>query len=128
MDSFTPQGSVHENVKELRGYLGLHDRHGTRKALLPRDELAAMIRERHDRELNGSTVQRWEDQTEPDLVSIAIMADLAETTFEEFALGQGGAARFAVRDPTASGVLVAVPAPRRGLGVARPTRRRKGQR
>jgi hypothetical protein len=88
MDSFVPQATVHDNVKELRGYLGAHDHRGGRMALMPRDDLAALIVAEHpSRRLNGSSIQRWEEGTEPDLQSISIMAKLAGCTFEEFALG-----------------------------------------
>lgn len=94
MDSFTPQDSVHANVVELRGYLGPHDHRGNRIALLPRDDLAAMIAKLHpSRKPNGSTVQRWEEGTEPDIASMEIMSDLAETSFELFVLGAAYAKR-----------------------------------
>lgn len=88
-DSFAIQGSVHDNVRELRGYLGSHNHRGERTVVMPRDDLAALIAARHpDRKPNGSTVQRWEEGTDPDITSIAIMAGLAGVPFEKFALGK----------------------------------------
>ena len=109
MDSFAPQPSVHENVKELRAYLGARNHRGERLALLPRDELAALVGERHPtRKPNGSTVQRWEEDGEPDIDSIAILADLAGISFEAFA---APSVRRAGKSSTRGAVVVVVKPP-----------------
>jgi transcriptional regulator with XRE-family HTH domain len=77
------QPSVHANIAELRRFLG------SRTRALSYSDLAELLNARDtSRRRNASTVQRWEKSgVEPDLNSIAAMAELAGVTFQEFALG-----------------------------------------
>ncbi len=84
MRTFTIGENVSANVQELRRFLGSISKP------LSFDDLATIVAEKHPtrRTLNGTTVMRWADGTEPDIASIAIMANLAGVSFEEFALGK----------------------------------------
>ena len=111
MPEFVLYRDVHENVRSLRVALGSVARE------LSRDDLADLIRKRHPKEraVGKSSIERWEDDSEPDIHSIAIMADLAKVSFEAFAKG----------DPEASAppwVRPAVPK----SGVARGTKPETG--
>lgn len=83
MPNFQLGKDIHENVRALRVALGSVTKE------LSRDDLAKLIRDEHPegRTLNGTTVQRWEADVDPDLQSLRIMAKLAGVSFEQFALG-----------------------------------------
>jgi hypothetical protein len=79
---FTLGGNVTDNVRALRVALGSVSKE------LSMADLAALINQRHkDRQMSATTVMRWEGGVEPDIESIAIMAQLAGVTFEQFARG-----------------------------------------
>jgi transcriptional regulator with XRE-family HTH domain len=80
---FALQASVSRNVIELRRVLGS----ATRPLSLA--DLARLLNQRGaGRSRSASLVQRWErGESEPDIESIRLMADLAGVSFENFALG-----------------------------------------
>lgn len=76
--------TVSGNVRALRVALGSVVRE------LSREALAEIVSERHPdkRPLNTTTVARWEaGESEPDLHSLRIMAELAGVSMEQFAFG-----------------------------------------
>lgn len=79
---FELQANVFANVRALREALG-----SVAKELSLADFAEAINQAHAGRQLNSTTIARWESGVEPDLESIAIMAKLAGVTFEQFALG-----------------------------------------
>jgi hypothetical protein len=118
---FQLQATLRENVVELRRVLGSIERP------LSLRSLAEQISRRHrTKRIDFKTVERWVrevDPVEPDVGSIAVMAELAGVTFADFALGARSATE---RDAGP----VARPGPdpdrRRGREAAPPTKRRRG--
>ena len=81
MPKFRLGQTVGENVEALRKALGSVTKE------LSRDDLAALVSERHpgNRTLNASTIRRWEKgETEPDLASLGILAELAGVPIDQF--------------------------------------------
>lgn len=108
MTNFVLGANVHENVTALRRALGSVTKE------LSRNDLAKLLNQRStERQLNGSTVGRWEDDVEPDIQSIVSMAELAGVPFEAFALGDP-AKREATKRPTTRGNRVPIKRPARG--------------
>lgn len=104
MPQFVLGRNVHENVRQLRVALGSITRP------LGVIDLARVLSDRHpERSISMSTVQRWEAGTEPDLLSIRVMADLAGVTFEQFAFGDPNA-----KAPTWSPPATKVPPTKKG--------------
>lgn len=78
---FEVQPDVHRNVVQLRHALGSATR------ALSQADLAELLNAKDGGTRGQSTIRNWEKGTEPDLQSIRLMAELAECSFEEFALG-----------------------------------------